>query len=74
MLQALEKDLQIEISSIENVQKLAADFSQLKREIEPWLETRPNVDELLDMRKTLRSLRSKLRHRLADKEDVEEVE
>ncbi|XP_041364703.1 serine/threonine-protein kinase 31-like [Gigantopelta aegis] len=74
MLQALEKDLQSEISSIENVQKLATDFSQLRKEIEPWLETRPNVDELQDVRKSLRALRSKLRHRLADKEDVEENE
>lgn len=39
----------------------------------PWLESKPDVKKIDDVRRTIKSLRSRLRHRLADKKDLEEV-
>ena len=39
----------------------------------PWLGSKPDVKKMGDIRRTIKSLRSKLRHRLADKKDLEEV-
>ena len=38
-----------------------------------WLDAKPDVKKLSEKRKTIKSLRSRLRHRLADKKDLEEV-
>ena len=38
-----------------------------------WLETKPDLKKVGEVRRTIKSLRSRLRHRLADKKDLEEV-
>ena len=49
------------------------EFTSMKEDIAPWLESSPSLDKLNDTRKKLKSLKSKLRHTLADKADAEEV-
>ena len=39
----------------------------------PWLGSKPDVRKVGEVRRKIKSLRSKLRHRLADKKDLEEV-
>ena len=39
----------------------------------PWLEAKPDLKKVGEVRRKIKSLRSRLRHRLADKKDLEEV-
>ncbi|KAK6170857.1 hypothetical protein SNE40_019152 [Patella caerulea] len=74
LVQSLYKELQQERSCIDNYTQLLTEFQQMITDIEPWLNCKPSTTELQSTRKTLRSLKSKLRHRIADKEDHEENE
>ena len=38
-----------------------------------WLEAKPDLKKVGEVRRTIKGLRSRLRHRLADKKDLEEV-
>ena len=58
---------------LENFRGLHREFTSLKSVIEPWLERKPTLTDIQENRKTLRSLKSKLRHLMADKQDLEEV-
>ena len=42
-------------------------------DMSPWLEAKPDLKKVGEVRRTIKSLRSRLRHRLADKKDLEEV-
>ena len=42
-------------------------------DIIPWLGSKPDVKKIGEVRRVIKSLRSRLRHRLADKKDLEEV-
>lgn len=70
---AVSKELNNELKSLENLTQLKSEFKQLKEDIEPWLHVRPNLSELQDVRKQIRQLKSKLRHKMADIQDLEEV-
>lgn len=39
----------------------------------PWLDSKPDLKNVEDVRATIESLRLRLREKLADKKDVEEV-
>ena len=39
----------------------------------PWLGSKPDIKKVGEGRRKIKSLRSRLRHRLADKKDLEEV-
>ena len=39
----------------------------------PWLEAKPDLKNVKDVRATIESLSLRLRERLADKKDLEEV-
>ena len=43
-------------------------------DISPWLEDTPDLKNVEDVRTTIESLRLRLRQRLADKTDLEEVD
>ena len=45
----------------------------LQADMSPWLEAKPDLKKVGEVRRTIKSLRSRLRHRLADKKDLEEV-
>ena len=38
-----------------------------------WLETKPDIKKVIEIKRNIKTLRSRLRHRLADKKDLEEV-
>lgn len=38
-----------------------------------WLETKPDLKKAIEIKRIIKTLRSRLRHRLADKKDLEEV-
>ena len=48
-------------------------YEDMKVKLGPWLKDRPDLQEVQTMRKNIRSCNSKLRHKLADKLDLEEV-
>ena len=58
---------------LENFRSLHREFTGLKASIEPWLAKKPALTDIQENRKALRSLKSKLRHIMADKQDLEEV-
>ncbi|KAL5019065.1 hypothetical protein ScPMuIL_004787 [Solemya velum] len=72
VMAAVSKELNNELKSLENLTQLKSEFKQLKTDIEPWLQVRPNLSELQDVRKQIRLLKSKLRHKMADIQDLEE--
>ncbi|XP_070188248.1 serine/threonine-protein kinase 31-like isoform X2 [Littorina saxatilis] len=74
LVQAVHRDLKAEILCVNNYIRLETEFRSMKSGMEEWLEKAPTVDKLLETRQTLRSLKSKLRHKLADKHDAEENE
>lgn len=40
--------------------------------VQPWLQEKPDLSEYQTIRKKIKSLKSRLRHKLADKQDLEE--
>ncbi|XP_069123904.1 serine/threonine-protein kinase 31-like isoform X2 [Argopecten irradians] len=72
IIAAILKELRGEMKTLENLKGVASDFTNLKSSIEPWLEARPNLENITDRRKAIRSLKSKLRHKEADRQDLEE--
>ncbi|KAL4239766.1 RNA catabolic process [Mactra antiquata] len=72
VIASIRKELHNEASTLENFSMLYDEFAGRKRNMEPWLDKSPTFTELQENRKLLRSLKSKLRHTLADKLDLEE--
>ncbi|BFZ03297.1 hypothetical protein BsWGS_06335 [Bradybaena similaris] len=72
LVQALLRELSDEAMCVDHLSKVLHEFSALKEQITPWLDTKPSTDELQKVKGKLKSLKSKLRHRLADKVDAEE--
>ncbi|XP_061175538.1 serine/threonine-protein kinase 31-like isoform X2 [Saccostrea echinata] len=72
VLTAILNELHGEIGVLDNCRQFMAEFSQMKAGIEPWLDTKPNFDDIQECRKNIRSLKSKLRHMEADRLDLEE--
>ena len=73
VLKTIVNEICSELTDIERLVALRADYSLLASQLVCWLEDKPNVVELQGVRKTIKSLKSKLRHKLADKQDLEEV-
>lgn len=73
ILAAILKELRGEMKTLENLKAVVNDFTHLKSSIQPWLEVRPNLESITERRKAIRGLKSKLRHKEADRQDLEEV-
>ena len=73
MIASVRRELTTEISTLENFRGLHREFTGLKAVIDPWLDRKPALTDIQENRKTLRGLKSKLRHIMADKQDLEEV-
>ncbi|XP_068724825.1 serine/threonine-protein kinase 31-like isoform X1 [Montipora capricornis] len=72
-LTALAAEQKAEIAEIQELRgNLEEKYRNLKIDMAPWLWSKPDVKKISDVRKTIKSLRSRLRHRLADKKDLEE--
>ncbi|XP_048761648.2 serine/threonine-protein kinase 31-like isoform X3 [Ostrea edulis] len=72
VLTAILNELHGEIAVLDNFRQFMAEFSQMKAGIEPWLDSKPNFDGVQECRKNIRALKSKLRHKEADRQDFEE--
>lgn len=73
LVQTLLNELKDESNAVEQLYNVLHEFTKLKEDIAPWLETKPSTEELQAVRLKLKNLKSKLRHKLADKVDAEEV-
>ncbi len=73
VIMTLLKQLQHEHRGIKQLQQLSVEYKELTVCLEPWLTEHPDVTPLKNIRKTIKGLKSKLRHKLADKQDLEEV-
>lgn len=73
MIKAIVKELSNEMKNIKHFKKLIGEFTGYKEGIEPWLTVNPNTEELNQIKKTIRGLKSKLRHKDADRQDLEEA-
>jgi hypothetical protein len=73
LVQALQRELKAQILSLNDMQRFEQEFRAMQLTIEPWLDNTPSADKLTENRQTLKTLKSKLRHTLADKHDAEEV-
>jgi len=73
VIASLRKELQSEESTLQNFLLLRQEFAHRRDTIGPWLDATPTFTDLMESRKLLRSLKSKLRHLQADKIDLEEV-
>jgi len=72
-LTALVAEHKREMTDIQELRDhLVAKYKNLQADMIPWLGSKPDVKKMGDIRRTIKSLRSKLRHRLADKKDLEE--
>ena len=54
-------------------QSLRHSYEQTQSELAEWLDKKPNTDPLKQVRQNIKTLKSKLRHKLADKQDADEV-
>ncbi|XP_059168680.1 serine/threonine-protein kinase 31-like isoform X2 [Physella acuta] len=72
LVQTLLNELKDEANAVDQLYKVLHEFTKLKEDIAPWLETKPCTEELQAVRLKLKNLKSKLRHKLADKVDAEE--
>ncbi|ELT94759.1 hypothetical protein CAPTEDRAFT_205311 [Capitella teleta] len=72
LLKALVTDIKGQLKEIMQLQQLSQKNQELLSNLQPWLEERPCVKSLLVVRKSIKALKSKLRHRLADLQDIEE--
>ena len=74
LVQAIHRDLKSQILCLNDLIRYESEFRTMRSSIDDWLDKKPNVDKLLESRQTLKGLKSKLRHKLADKHDAEEVQ
>ena len=45
----------------------------LQDKLEKWKDTKPDLEPAFDIKKKIRTLKSKLRHKLVDRDDMKEV-
>lgn len=66
-------EIEREISDIKELRDhLVANYRNLQADMTPWLGSKPDIKKVGEVRRKIKSLRSRLRHRLADKKDLEE--
>ncbi|XP_076361570.1 serine/threonine-protein kinase 31-like isoform X2 [Tachypleus tridentatus] len=70
--QKLQNELNNEWEKVQDLAELKVQYSSLFQELSPWLHNKPDITEVMAIRKTIKGLKSKLRHKIADKNDVEE--
>lgn len=66
--------MESELADIGLLQTMQIECADTQTQLEKWLTTKPTVANLIDIRKIIKGLKSRLRHRLADKQDLEEVQ
>ncbi|CAI9723558.1 serine/threonine-protein kinase 31-like isoform X2 [Octopus vulgaris] len=74
ILHAVKRELDEEQKTFSGLHRYITEFLKLKEDLSPWLQQKPSLTELQESKKNVRLLKSQLRHRLADLQDVEENE
>ncbi|GAB1602408.1 serine/threonine-protein kinase 31-like [Argonauta hians] len=74
ILHAVKRELDEEQKTFSGLHRYITEFLKLKTDLSPWLQQKPSLTELQESKKNVRLLKSRLRHRLADLQDVEENE
>ena len=69
----LTKELRRELASIDTLVELYNHHKALSLGLEPWMNAKPDVSDMQDVQREIKGLRSRLRHKLADKHDMDEV-
>lgn len=73
ILKSLMSEMKTELDDIQRIQQLTSDFTTEMADLGQWLEKKPDITQLVALRKSIKGLKSKLRHKVADKVDLEEV-
>ena len=73
VLQTLIAQVKCELADIHQLETLRVEYLGVQMQLGHWLTERPSVVELKVVRQTIKGLKSRLRHTLADKQDAEEV-
>ncbi|XP_063969399.1 serine/threonine-protein kinase 31-like isoform X1 [Lytechinus pictus] len=69
---ALVKALVKEKQTLASLAQVCENFASMSGQLNPWLNNKPDVSGLQSLMKEVKALRSRLRHKLADKRDLEE--
>ncbi|XP_071504566.1 serine/threonine-protein kinase 31-like [Diadema antillarum] len=72
VVQALVRGLKAEEETLHSLMELCTQFAATAEQLNPWLNSRPDVSGLQAIKKEIKALRSQLRHKLADRHDIEE--
>ena len=73
MMQSLVTSLHVELSDIAQLSNLQKKYTTMVIQLQPWLYESPGVAELNSCKKEIKSFKSMLRHKIADKQDAVEV-
>ncbi|KAI8521103.1 RNA catabolic process [Branchiostoma belcheri] len=68
----LLNDLRGEMADIHKLQGLLARNVKCRDDMTRWLSSQPDLDPLRQVKKEIRALKSEIRHKMADKQDLEE--
>ncbi|XP_035669020.1 serine/threonine-protein kinase 31-like isoform X2 [Branchiostoma floridae] len=68
----LLNDLRGEIADIHKLQGLLARNLKCKEDMSRWITNQPDLEPLRLVKKEIRALKSEIRHKMADKQDLEE--
>lgn len=73
-VKALISELSKELQDVRELRdNLVINYRTLQADMGKWLETKPDIKKAIEIKRIIKTLRSRLRHRLADKKDLEEV-
>lgn len=73
LTQQLYQELSAELNKIRRLSDSESSYRKTYGEITPWLNEEPDLQRILELRKETKKIRSKFRHKLADKSDLDEV-
>ncbi|XP_022789235.1 serine/threonine-protein kinase 31-like [Stylophora pistillata] len=72
-VKALISELSKEFQDVRELRdNLVINYRTLQADMGKWLETKPDIKKAIEIKRIIKTLRSRLRHRLADKKDLEE--
>ncbi|CAH3117649.1 unnamed protein product [Pocillopora meandrina] len=72
-IKALIGELNKELQEIQELRdNLVINYKGLQTDMGSWLQTKPDIKKVIEIKRSIKTLRSRLRHRLADRKDLEE--
>ncbi|CAB4024373.1 Hypothetical predicted protein, partial [Paramuricea clavata] len=72
LIKCLKKELLQELTDIKQLRSRAEECVRNQGDLEASMSKEPDVSKILEVRKNVKALKSKFRHKLADKKDLEE--